>query len=312
MIVCMIIVFGSLNMDLVLTVPSIPRPGETVLCDEYVTKPGGKGCNQAVAAARAGASVEMVGRVGDDGFGQSLLTGLADQRVGTQGVLRSGRPTGMAYICVETSGENAIAVASGANLDADAAQLADMELGADSLLVMQMEVPPEQNWNAIERVKAAGGSVILNVAPAAPVSHDVLGALDMLVVNEIEAQAIAAQLGLPVGGGEETARALSRAGNLTCVVTLGGKGALAVDRGQLWQVDSMDIDPVDTTGAGDAFTGVLAAGIDSGLPLPAALHRASVGAALACMALGAQESLPTEDAITRNMDRVPRPSASND
>ncbi len=307
----MIIVFGSLNMDLVLTVPSIPRPGETVLCDEYVTKPGGKGCNQAVAAARAGASVEMVGRVGDDGFGRGLMAGLAAVGIGTQGVLPSERPTGMAYICVESSGENAIAVASGANLDANAAQLAEQELSPDSLLVLQMEVPPGQNWKAIERVKAAGGRNILNLAPAAPVPHDVLEALDVLVVNEIEAQTIAAELGLPAGECRDTARALSQAGSFTCVVTLGGKGALAATDGELWRVESMTIDPVDTTGAGDAFTGVLAAGIDAGLPLPEALHRASVGAALACLALGAQESLPTEEAITSNLERVPRPQVSD-
>jgi len=307
MIAVMIIVFGSLNMDLVLTVPSIPRPGETVLCDEYVTKPGGKGCNQAVAAARAGAAVAMVGQVGDDAFGQRLVEGLAVQNVDADGVLRSVRPTGMAYICVEPAGENAIAVASGANLDASATQLSEQELGADSVLVMQMEVPPEQNWKAIDRVKSAGGRSILNLAPAAPVPHDALKALDVLVVNEIEAQAIAGELGLPAGASDDAARALSNTGDLACVVTLGGQGALAVEDGQLWRAEAMAIDPVDTTGAGDAFTGILAAGIDAGLPLPESLHRASVGAALACLALGAQESLPTEQAISGSLDRMPRP-----
>ena len=303
----MIIVFGSLNMDLVLTVPSIPRPGETVLCEEYVTKPGGKGCNQAVAAARAGAPTAMVGQVGDDAFGGRLADVLASHDVDTAGILRSGRPTGVAYICVEPSGENAIAVASGANLDAGAGQLARLDLGADSVLVMQMEVPPAENWKAVQRVRAAGGRSILNVAPAAPVPRAALAALDMLVVNEIEAQMIATELGLPTGSSEQAARALSETAGLACVVTLGAAGALAVDDGQLWQVESMTIDPVDTTGAGDAFTGVLAAGIDARLALPDALHRASVGAALACLALGAQESLPSAEAIASNLDRVPRP-----
>jgi len=306
----MIVVFGSLNMDLVLTVPSIPRPGETVLCDEYVTKPGGKGCNQAVAAARAGAAVAMIGQVGDDAFGQRLVDVLAAQQIDTSGVARSVRPTGVACINVESSGENAIAVASGANLDANAAQFAHRDLGPDSVLMMQMEVPPEQNWKAVERVKAAGGFSMLNLAPAAPVPRQALAALDMLVVNEIEAQMIAADLDLPSGGPEEAARGVAEAAGLTCVVTLGGQGALAVERGRVWRVDSMAIDPVDTTGAGDAFTGVLGASIDAGLALSEALHRASVGAALACLALGAQESLPTAEAIANNMDRVPRPRAS--
>lgn len=307
----MIIVFGSLNMDLVLTVPSIPRPGETVLCAEYVTKPGGKGCNQAVAAARAGARVAMAGRVGDDGFGRQLVDGLGADTVDTRAVARSDRPTGVAMICVEPSGENAIAVASGANLDADAGQLDDLPLGADSVLVLQMEVPPEQNWAAVERVKAAGGRAILNLAPAAPAPRTVLEALDMLVFNEIEVEMLAAEYGLSAAGPEQAARTLNAEFGATCVVTLGGRGALAVEHGRLTRVDSMAIDPVDTTGAGDAFTGVLAAAIDGGHSLAGALHRASVGAALACLALGAQESLPSAAAIAAHMDRVPPPRATD-
>lgn len=309
MIGAMIVVFGSMNMDLVLTVPSIPRPGETVLCGDYVSKPGGKGCNQAVAASRAGANVGMVGKVGDDEFGRRLMAVLSGEGVDTAGVRRSRRPTGVAYICVDPSGENAIAVAAGANLDAEAAQLSDTDLGADTVLMLQMEVPPEQDWIAVERIKAAGGRSILNLAPAAPVPHDVLRSIDILVLNEIEVRMIVDDLGLPVNGAEESARALSETAGLTSVVTLGGEGALAVEDGALWRIGSMEIDPVDTTGAGDAFTGVLAAGVEAGLPLPEALHRASVGAALACLALGAQESLPTAQAITDNMGRVQRPLA---
>ncbi len=307
----MIIVFGSLNMDLVLQVPSIPRPGETVLCPEYISKPGGKGCNQAVAAARAGGSVAMVGQVGADTFGDSLLAVLKAEGIDAGGIQRSSRPTGVAYICVDTDGENAIAVASGANLDADAAQMDEAALSSDSLLVLQMEVPAEQNWTAIDRIRSSGGRSILNLAPAAAVPQDVLKALDLLIVNEIEAQMIASEFGLPSEGSETAAQALAEMAGLSCVVTLGGRGALAIDDGQIWRVDSMAIDPVDTTGAGDAFTGVLAAAMDAGCPLPEAMHRANVGAALACIALGAQESLPTAEAITRNLDRVPPPRSNS-
>ena len=307
----MIIVFGSLNTDLVLTVPSIPRPGETVLCAEYISKPGGKGCNQAVAAARAGASVAMVGQVGADAFGDGLLAVLGSEGIDAGGIRRSSRPTGVAYICVDPDGENAIAVASGANLDADAAQMDGVALSSDSLLVLQMEVPAEQNWKAIDRVRTAGGRGILNLAPAAAVPQDVLKALDLLIVNEIEAQMIASEFGLPASGSEVAAQALAEMAGMSCVVTLGGSGALAIDDGRVWRVDSMAIDPVDTTGAGDAFTGVLAAAMDAGCPLPEAMHRANVGAALACMALGAQESLPTAEAITRNLERVPPPRSNS-
>ena len=307
MIGSMIIVFGSLNMDLVLTVPSIPRPGETVLCEQYISKPGGKGCNQAVAAARAGAPVRMIGQVGGDTFGDGLLSTLDSEGIDAGGVRRSDRPTGVAFICVDPEAENAIAVASGANLDADVTQLDDATVDSDSVLVLQMEVPAEQNWQAIQRVRAAGGRSILNLAPAAAVPLEVLKALDLLIVNEIEAQMIASELGLPSDGAEGAARAVADLAGLNCVVTLGSRGALGIEGGRVWQVDSMAIDPVDTTGAGDAFTGVLAAAMESGCTLPEAMHRANIGAALACMALGAQESLPTGEAITRNLDRVPPP-----
>ncbi len=303
----MIVVFGSLNMDLVLTVPTIPRPGETVLCPDYVTKPGGKGCNQAVAAARTGGSVTMAGRVGDDAFGRTLVQRLAAEGVETRAIDPSARPTGIACICVDGDGENAIAVASGANLDAEAAQLDAVELGAETVLVLQMEVPAAQNWSAVDRAKSAGGRVILNLAPAAPVPRNALAAIDLLVVNEIEAQMIAGEFGLATEAADDSARALADLADLACVVTLGSRGALAVENGRIWRIDSMPIDPVDTTGAGDAFTGVLAAAIDAGLPLPDALHRANVGAALACMALGAQESLPDGAAIVRHLQRVAPP-----
>ena len=303
----MIVVFGSLNMDLVLTVPAIPRPGETVLCPEYVTKPGGKGCNQAVAAARAGAAVTMVGRVGDDGFGRTLVDRLALEGVETGAIGRAEHPTGIACICVDSGGENAIAVASGANLAAGAAQLDAAALGSDTVLVMQMEVPAGENWAAVERVKAAGGRAILNLAPAAAVPREALAAIDLLIVNEIEAQMIAATLGLPADAPRDAARALAEMAELACVVTLGSQGALAVEDDRVWRVGPMAIEPVDTTGAGDAFTGVLAAAIDAGLSLPDALHRANVGAALACMALGAQESLPDAEAIARHLARVAPP-----
>ena len=303
----MIIVFGSLNMDLVLTVPSIPRPGETVLCPEYVSKPGGKGCNQAVAAVRAGAPVAMAGQVGPDSFGDALLGVLESEGVASAAVRRSDRPTGVACISVDPNGENAISVASGANLDASATQLDAATPDAGSLLVLQMEIPPEENWRAIDRVRSAGGRSILNLAPAAPIPEGALQSLDLLVVNEIEAQMVATAFGLPSAGPQAAALALSEKAALTCVVTLGGEGALAVRDGSLWRVGAMDIDPVDTTGAGDAFTGVLAAAIDAGCELPQALHRANTGAALACMALGAQESLPEADAISSHLDRVPAP-----
>ena len=295
----MILDFGSINMDLVMSVATLPRPGETVLCEGYVTKPGGKGANQAVAAARAGAKVAMAGAVGDDGFGQVMRATLAEEGIDTALVVPSERPTGVAYICVDAQAENFIAVASGANLAVRADQVPDGRLTPDTLLILQMELPPEQNWALLARARARGCRAILNVAPAAPVPEAALRNLDLLVVNEHEALAIAGGLRLDTTSPRAAATALSARLNLTCVVTLGGEGAIAVgaQAGPGLAVPALPIRPVDTTGAGDTFTGVLAAGLDAGLPLEQALRRASTGAALACLALGAQDSMPTAAAI---------------
>ena len=304
----MILDFGSINMDLVMVVAALPRPGETVLCDGYVTKPGGKGSNQAVAAARAGARVAMAGAVGDDGFGQVMRATLAKDGIDTSLVAISERPTGVAYICVDAGAENFIAVGSGANLAVRADQVPDDRLTPDTLLVLQMELPPEENWALLKRARARGCRAILNVAPAAPVPEAALRDLDLLVVNEHEALSIAGTLGLDTSTPQAAAAALSHKLDLTCVVTLGGAGAIAVGPGRDGDTDfavpALPIQPVDTTGAGDTFTGVLAAGLDAGLPLDQAMRRASVGAALACLALGAQESMPTAAAIDAALPRL--------
>lgn len=304
----MILVFGSLNMDLVLRVPALPRPGETVLCDDYVAVPGGKGNNQAVAAARAGAEVMMVGCVGEDEFGRRLLDNLRANGVGTTAVRTSDRPTGVAYICVDTHGENCIVVASGANLDARATAVPESMLGLGAATVLlQMEVPLEETWALIRHAHEDGARIVLNVAPAQTVPRTLLTQVDVLVVNQIEAVPTARALGLRATDPPDLALALARAGHLTCIVTLGHEGAVAARGDELWTVQGMELRPVDTTGAGDAFTGILAACLDADRPLPDALHRAAVGAGLTCLGLGAQQSLPTAAAIEKNLSRVTRP-----
>jgi ribokinase len=304
----MILVFGSLNADLVIRVPALPRPGETVLCDDYAVKPGGKGNNQAVAAARAGAEVMMVGCVGRDAFGDGLLANLAENAVNTAGVRRSDRPTGIAYICVDPDGENFITVAAGANLDAHADFVPEAALGLGAATVlMQLEVPPAETWALVRHAHECGARTVLSVAPAAPVPKSVLDTLDVVVANEAEAKVLGEAEGLESRSVPALAAAIADAARATCVLTLGAEGALAADHGRVWIVDRMAIEPVDTTGAGDAFTGVLAAALDAGEPLPEALRRAAVGAGLACLALGAQESLPSLADIEANLHRVPPP-----
>ena len=183
----MILVFGSLNADLVFQVQALPRPGETVLCPGYALAPGGKGANQAAAAAKAGAAVRMVGHLGDDSFGDFLRQGLVQAGVDCAGVAIAPAATGVAVIGVEPGGENQIIVGSGANLATRAGQVADADLRPGVTLLCQNEVDPEATFALLERAARRGARTILNLAPAAPVPASVLDAIDVLVVNEIEA-----------------------------------------------------------------------------------------------------------------------------
>lgn len=302
----MILVFGSINIDLVAKVAAIPAPGETVLSDGYEKAFGGKGANQAVAAARAGAGlpVRMAGAVGDDGFGREAVANLAAQIVDTGGVEVVGLPTGCAFITVDARGENAITVGSGANRKVSADAVSDALLAETKVLVLQMEVPGRENLAIARRAKAAGATVVLNIAPVAAdlpavLAAELLAVTDVLIANEHEALALEASLALPTSANERAAIAgLARRYALTGIVTLGSKGVLAVEAdGRETAVPALPIVPVDTTGAGDTFVGILAVGLARALPLQTALQRAAIGASLACLGFGAQAAMPDAAAI---------------
>jgi ribokinase len=249
-----LLVFGSINVDLLFKLETLPRPGETVLCPGYELAAGGKGANQAAAAARAGAAVRMVGQVGDDSFGHFARQAMAAAGVDGTGIAISRRPTGVAVIGVDQRAENQIMVASGANLDTRANQVAERELAPGVTVLCQNEVRPEATFELLERAKARGARTILNLAPAGPVQARVLEALDYLVVNEVEGR-------MAAGGADGAdvaafARDLALRHDLTCVVTRGAEGALAIGPRVAQQVAALPVEPVDTTGAGDAFVGV--------------------------------------------------------
>ncbi len=297
----MILVFGSLNMDFILQVEHLPEPGETVLTPEHATAPGGKGANQAVAAARAGGDVAMAGCVGPDDYGRELTAIMTGEGIDMSRVATATRPTALAVVTVDREGANQIVVSSGANREARQACVGDDVLGAATTLLLQREVPVDECAALARRARNAGVRVILNAAPAGPVECD---ALDFLIVNEVEAQAVARESGLEGLAPVDLAHHLARHDGVTTVVTLGERGAIAVGPGETWRIGSLVIRPVDTVGAGDAFCGTLAAALDMDMPLPRALRRASVAGALACLEPGAMPALPCSEAVDARLEEL--------
>lgn len=308
----MIIVFGSLNIDMMLKVEHLPAAGETVKSPFYEWVPGGKGANQAVAAARASGTptkVAMVGKVGDDGFGTRCINNMKKEGVNYSGIGASALPTGCAAVIYDDKAENQIVVASGANLEATCDQVPNEVLEKGHVVLMQMEVPPQQNWELIKRAHEKGARTILNLAPAAAIPKEALDALDYLIVNQIEARQISEKLGLKIEtDAMKLAHSLASNCDLTCIVTIGAQGSVAATKDKGWRTKAMNIgEPVDTTGSGDSFCGAFAAAIHHGLPLENALKQASIAGSLACMEVGAQSAMPLKDEIEDHLENLDDP-----
>jgi len=290
-----VVVLGSLNMDLVVRTKQMPRPGETALGYGFTTVPGGKGANQAAAAARLGANVEMLGRVGSDAFGEAMLANLRAQGVGVAHVWRDeAAPSGIAMIVVDERGENAIVVAPGANGQVSLDDLRSWHdhLAAARYLILQFEVPLPVVRAAIALAATLGLRVILNPAPAYHLEPAFFAGVYALVVNETEAEILT---GVPVcglQGAAEAGQALHAWEVPVAIVTLGAQGAYVTSAEGAWHVPARPVQVVDTTAAGDAFVGGLTAALLRQMPLPAAVRYATCAGTLATTVLGAQTSLP--------------------
>jgi ribokinase len=290
-----VVVVGSINMDYVVRVPRLPGPGETVSGDDVFRNPGGKGANQAVAAARLGQDVAMIGRVGDDDAGRELVRALRAERIDTSHVrVDRDTPTGAAFISVAPDGENVIVVSPGANkrltsVDVDAA---GGLLQRARIILTQLEIP----FDAV-RAAASGadGIVVLNPAPAQAVPEDLLSMADIVVPNRVELGRLAG-IDVPESA-DEVARAAVELPGRSTVVTLGSDGAIVVRDGEAVSVHPTPVRAVDTTGAGDAFCGALADALARGNELHAAAQWGCRVAALASTKRGAQASLPTREAV---------------
>ena len=295
-----LVVVGSLNMDLVARTPRIPAPGETILGYDFHTVPGGKGANQAVAAARLGGSVVMAGRVGEDDFGTALLTTLAEARIDHRHVSRDPEAaTGVALIEVDDEAQNSILVASGANMRVTPEDISTLEpvIATADVLLLQLEIPLETVIRAAEIARAHNVTVILNPAPAQPLPEALLSLVDILVPNESETALLT---GLPVTNQveiETAARQLLATDIQTVILTLGEKGACLAQQDGLSYHPTFDVTPVDTTAAGDAFMGGLGVALAEGKPLEVAIRWGNAAGALATTTLGAQTSLPGRQAL---------------
>ena len=298
-----VFVVGSINQDFVLRVERRPSPGETVTGAELSTLPGGKGANQAVAAARLGVRVAMLGRVGDDAFGEEMVRNLARKGVDARPVIALPEvSTGAAFITVTPDGENAITVSPGANhrlTPRDVDEAAE-EIGAARVLVAQMELPPQSVLRAAEVAAERGTRFVLNLAPLRPVPEGLLDTPDPLVVNEHETAFLS---GEPVESVEDALRAapkLLKLGPASVAITLGAAGAVyAESETRAHHLPSPQVEVVDTTGAGDAFVGALAVRLARGDSLGEAVAYALRAGAAAVTYPGAQSSLPTQETLKK-------------
>lgn len=290
----MIVVFGSINADLVARVVHLPREGETQVAAAYAVHAGGKGANQALAARRAGAKVALVGAVGRDGFADVALATLREAGVDTAGVATLEGPTGLALIHVDAHGRNTITVVPGANGSVRSTQADARLVDARPLVMLQLEVPLAEVIALAQRARAAGARVVLNVAPPTALPDALLDAVDVLIANEHEAAVIAHDAGLP-GAPREFCAAAADRWRLAAVVTLGAAGVVAADASHAYQVDAARVEVVDTTAAGDAFAGALAAALDRGATLPDALADGAAAGSHACTRAGAQASLASRE-----------------
>ncbi|MFC1547232.1 ribokinase [Candidatus Neomarinimicrobiota bacterium] len=291
-----IVVVGSSNTDMVIKMDRLPGPGETLIGGEFIMAAGGKGANQAVAAARLGGDVTFVARVGKDIFGQQALDGFRQEEIFTDLILRDERyPSGVALIFVDQGGENSIGVASGANvqLSIEDVAAARTELEAAKVLLLQLETPIETVQYAARTANEMGVKVILNPAPARDLDDELLGNISVLTPNETEAELLSGVSITDDATAREAAARLKQRGIENVIITLGAKGAIVITDEGVQQIPSKEVKAVDTTAAGDAFNGALAFALAADKSLEEAVRFANLAGALSATRMGAQPSMPT-------------------
>ncbi len=302
-----IVVVGSSNTDMIIRVPHLPKPGETILGGEFKKAAGGKGANQAVAAARAGGRVAIIAKVGDDIFGENAVKGFIEDNIDTSFITKDkDAPSGVAQIFVSDDGENCIAVASGANakLSVEDMNNAATEIGKADVMLTQLETPLETVAAAVQIAKRNGRIVILNPAPAQPLPDELLASLSVITPNETEAEMLT---GIKVTDEESAVRAsaaLRNKGVESVIITMGSKGAFVDNKGEQFMVPGFSVSAVDTTAAGDVFNGALAVALSDKKEFRDSVLFANAAAALSVTKLGAQPSVPDLENISQFLGKV--------
>ena len=296
-----IVVVGSSNTDMIMKLDRIPKPGETLLGGDFVTAAGGKGANQAVAAARAGGTVTLIARVGQDMFGERAVAGLVQNGVNVDHVQYDKSPSGVALIFVGEDGENSIAVGSGANakLSPSDVRKAKNAFATADVVIMQLETPLDTVQAAADLADATGRLVILNPAPAQSLPEKLLKKVSILTPNETEAELLT---GIKVNDDASCGRAadiLLRKGVETVIITLGSRGAFVASTASKQLVPGFKAKPVDTTAAGDTFNGALAVALAEGMPMIDAVRFANAAGAISVTRMGAQPSAPDRKEIEK-------------
>ncbi|MFN8513763.1 MAG: ribokinase [Chloroflexia bacterium] len=299
-----VIVVGSINTDLVVRAKTLPRPGETIIGEGFAIAGGGKGANAAVAAARMGARVTMIARVGDDDFGRARLADLAADGIDVAGVRQlANTASGVALITVDAHGENTIVVASGANMLLSLDALDSLAFGPDDVLMTQIEVPFATTEAALRLARDAGATTVLNTAPYNPDCAAMLPLVDVLIANEIEAADLIGWSAVTAENAAEAIGTILGRGPRAVALTLGAHGAVVGRAGESHHLPAPQVTVIDTTAAGDAFCGALASGLAAGDDLFAAAARAVIAGSLAVTKPGAQPSLPRREEVDAFVER---------
>ena len=300
----MIIVFGSNVLDLFFQQANLPPKDKALFIDSHIEQPGGKGANQAIAAARAGSDVKFYGALGEGGHGRQMYKNLAKNGIDISGIKFFDTPSGLATIFVdESDGTHRLLVSQGANLLAKQDLVPDDVINEETILLVQGELPIKETEELIIRVKKSGGRSVMNFAPAIqPLSESLLQDLSIIVLNEYEAEALGKQYNMEVSNKEELAQNIQKKFSLTTIITLGGDGSITATEDQFFVTPAMNIKPVDTVGAGDAFTGYICAALDRGETIENAVYEAGIAGSLTCLKIGAQTALPHKEDVLNEMN----------